>query len=111
LAIRYEQRGNKLPIWLKRWARWASLSPIEHAFQAINLSLFWLGHPQPAHITSQERAGILIKHLPSAQDQTLSLLQEYHAAIYTPRAGNISVARRAAITILLKTLQIRLKKP
>jgi hypothetical protein len=111
LAKQYERHGNVPPNWLNRWARWTNLSPIERAFHAINLSLFWLGHPQPAHITSRERAEVLIKHLPSAQGQTLSLLQEYHAATYTPRAGNISVARKAAIIILLKTLQIRLKKP
>ena len=107
----YEQRGNIPPHWLKRWVRWTQLSSIERAFQAINLSLVWLGHPQPAHITSQERAEVLIKYLPSAQDQTLLLLREYHAAMYTSRAGNDSAARKAARSILLKTLQNRKKKP
>ena len=111
LANRYEQHGNSPPNWLHRWARWTNLSPIERAFQAINLSLFWLGNAQPASVTSQKRAEVLIEYLPSAQDQTLSLLQEYHTATYTPRAGDIKIARKAAITILLKTLQIRLKKP
>jgi hypothetical protein len=111
LASNYERRGNVPPRWLNRWVRWANLSPIERAFQAINISLFWLGHPQPANVTSQKRAEVLIEYLPSAQDQTLSLLQEYHTATYTPRAGNTKIARKAAITILLKTLQIRLKKP
>ena len=110
LANSYERRGSVPPRWVMRWARWTTLSPIERAFQAINLSLFWLGHSQPAHITSQERAEVLIEHLPSAQDQTLSLLQEYHTAIYTPRAGNIAAARRAAMIILLKTWQIRVKE-
>ena len=86
LANQYERRGNIPPRWLNRWVRWTNLSPIERAFQAVNLSLFWLGQPQPAHITSQERAEVLIKHLPSAEDQTLSLLQEYHNSnLYTPR--------------------------
>ena len=111
LASNYERRGNVPPRWLNRWVRWANLSPIERAFQAINLSLLWLGDPQPAHITSQERAEALIKYMPSAQDQTLLLLREYHAAMYTSRAGNVSAARKAAMAILLKTLQIRLKKP
>jgi hypothetical protein len=110
LANSYERRGNTPPRWVMRWARWISLSPIERAFQAVNLSLFWLGQSQPAHSTSQERADVLIKYLPSAQDQTLSLLKEYHTATYTPRPGNIAVARRAAINILLKTWQIRIFK-
>jgi transglutaminase-like putative cysteine protease len=110
LANSYERRGNVPPRWLKRWVRWISLSQIERAFQAINLSLFWLGHPQAAHITSQKRAEVLIEHLPSAQDQTLSLLQEYHNTTYTPRGGNTAAARKAAATILLKTWQFRIKE-
>ena len=106
LANQYKQNGNISP----RWIRWASLSPIERAFQAINLSLFWLGHPQPAHSTSQIRAEILISQLPLARDQILSLLHEYETTIYTPRAGNIGIARKAAIGILLKTWQIRVKE-
>jgi transglutaminase-like putative cysteine protease len=110
LADSYKRRGSVPPLWVNRWIRWTNLSPIERAFQAINLSLFWLGHPQPADVTSQKRAEVLIEHLPSAQDQTLSLLKEYHTATYTPRPGNLAVARSAAITLLLKTLQFRIKE-
>ena len=110
LANNYERRGNVPPRWLNRWVRWTNLSPIERAFQAINLSLFWLGHPQPADVTSQKRAEVLIEHLPSVRDQALSLLQEYHTTIYTSRAGNITAARRAAMIILQKTWQIRVKE-
>ena len=110
LANNYERRGNIPPRWVNRWVRWTNLSPIERAFQSVNLSLFWLGQSQPAHTTSQERAEVLIEYLPSAQDQIRSLLQEYHTATYTPRPGNIAVARKAAITILLKTWQIWVKK-
>jgi transglutaminase-like putative cysteine protease len=110
LANQYERRGNIPPHWINLWVRWTNLSQIERAFQAINLSLFWLGHPQPAHITSQERAKILVNRLPLAQDQVLSLLLEYQTTLYTPRTGNIAVARKAAIMILLKTWQIRVKE-
>jgi hypothetical protein len=110
LANNYERRGNVPPLWLKRWVRWTNLSSIERAFQAINISLFWLGHPQAAHITSQQRAEVLIEHLPAVQDQTLSLLQEYHNTTYTPRGGNTATARKAAVTILLKTWQFRIKE-
>jgi hypothetical protein len=110
LASQYERRGNIPPRWLNRWIRWTKLSPIERAFQTVNLSLSWLGQPQPSHVTSQERANALIECLPSAQEQTLSLLQEYHNAIYTPRGGNLAAARKAALTILLRTWQIRIRK-
>jgi transglutaminase-like putative cysteine protease len=110
LAYQYERRGNIPPRWLQRWVRWVTLSPVERSFQSINLSLSLLGKSQPAHVTSQERAEILIKRLPSAQKQTLSLLEEYHNAIYTLRRGNVTVARKAAVTILLKTWQTRIKE-
>jgi transglutaminase-like putative cysteine protease len=110
LANSYERRGNVPPLWVNRWIRWTKLSPIERAFQSINLSLFWLGQPQPAYATSKERADVLIEHLPSAQDQIRLLLQEYHIATYTPRPGNLAFARSAAKTILLKTWESRVKK-
>jgi transglutaminase-like putative cysteine protease len=110
LANQYERRGNSLPRWVKRWVGWINLSPVERAFQAVNLSLFWLGHPQPSHITSKERVEALINHLPSVQDQALLLLQEYHNTLFTPRAGNVAAARKAAIMILLKTRQFRIKE-
>jgi transglutaminase-like putative cysteine protease len=110
LASQYERHGNAPPRWLNRWVRWTNLSPIERAFQAINLSLFWLGHPQPAHITSQKRAEFLIEYLPAEQGQILLLLQEYHTEIYTPHAGNTATARKAAAILLLKTWKIRLKR-
>ena len=110
LASRYTQSGNTPPRWLTRWVRWANLPPMERAFQAINFSLYWLGHPQPVHITSQERANILSTYLPSAQDQIFLLLQEYQTVLYTPRTGNLAAARRAALTILLKTWQTQVRK-
>lgn len=110
LAYQYERRGNVPPRWLKRWARWTSLSHIERAFQSINLSLYWLGKPQAAYVTSQERAEALLKCLPEAHEETLSLLQEYHNALYSPRAGNLVTARKAAAKILLKTWLARTKE-
>jgi hypothetical protein len=111
LANSYERRGSVPPRWVNRWIRWTNLSPIERSFQAINLSLFWLGQSLPAHTTSQERAEVLIEHLPSAEEQIRLLLQEYHIATYTPRPGNLVFARSAAITILLKTWKNWVKKP
>ncbi|MBI5952162.1 MAG: transglutaminase domain-containing protein [Chloroflexi bacterium] len=110
LAYQYERRGSVPPQWLSRWVRWTILSPIERAFQSVNLSLHWLGKPQPLHATSQERAQALIKLMPEAEEQTLSLLEEYHNAMYTPRAGNLHKARKAALTILVKARQTLIKE-
>lgn len=110
LAGRYARTGNTSPLWLDRWLRWTNLSAMERAFQAVNLSLYWLGSPQPIHKTSQERAAALITRLPSVEKETRNLLHEYQNTMYTRRAGNLAPARRAALIILIKTLQIRVKE-
>jgi transglutaminase-like putative cysteine protease len=110
LAGRYTRSGNNIPIWLSRWLRWTSLSPMERTFQAVNFSLYWLGSPQPISKTTQERADVLVKRLPSVEKETGILLQEYQMTMFTPQAGNIANARRAAFGILVKTWKIRIKE-
>ena len=110
LASRYTQSGSQPPRWLSRWVRWVGLSPVERAFQSINFSLRWLKHPMPMHATSQERANALIQKLPEVQQQASALLNEYQSTMYTRRTGNIATARKAAASILLTTLQTRIKK-
>jgi hypothetical protein len=110
LTYQYERRGNTPPHWVKNWLRWTTLSSIERAFQSVNLSLRWLGQPQSMHITPQERAEVLIKLLPEAEEQTLSLLQEYNNTIFTPRKGNLVNARKAAAGIIFKTWQALIRE-
>ncbi len=110
LAYQYERRGNVPPHWLKRWIRWTGLSQVERAFQSVNLSLYWLGRPQAAYITSQERANELVKSLPEGREEILTLLQEYHTTLYTPQTGSLVTARKAAAKILFKTLKARTKE-
>jgi hypothetical protein len=110
LAQRFTQNGNTPPRWLDRWVRWVTLSQMERAFQAVNLSLYWLDQSQAAYVTSQERAQALITCLPSVEEQTSILLREYQATLYTQHAGDLTAARKAAVTILLKAWQSRMKK-
>jgi transglutaminase-like putative cysteine protease len=109
LTARILQGGNHPPVWLENWTRWISLSEVERSFQAVNLSLFWLGHPQPRYITPRERTLVLIQHLPSAQADVTSLLHQYHTELYSPSAAQVNVARSAAIRILVKTWLARLR--
>jgi hypothetical protein len=107
LAGRYTQGDNALPNWMKNWTRWASLSDVEKSFQSINLSLYWLKHPQAVHMPSLQRAQLLIKQLPEAESDILALLNEYQASLYTPHMGNARLARRAAIQIVLRAWRKR----
>lgn len=109
LTGRFLQGGNTPPRWLENWTRWAGLSEVERSFQAINLSLFWLGHPQPRHATPNERAEILINYLPVARDEITALASQYQIEVYTPRAAQAKLARNAALRILVRTWQSRIR--
>ena len=104
-----EQKGWGIPAWLNRWVRWASLTPIEKSFQSINNALGWMGKPQPVHATPAERAEILMGLLPSAATAIEILLREHQAALFSPRAGDASLSRRAAGTVLYSTLTAQIK--
>ena len=110
LVERYGKSGSEPPHWLSNWAIWSNLPPIERDFHIINLSLRWLGKPQPLHTTPSERAQLLAKMLPAAKDAIRDLMREYQTALFTPRAANLSAAQRASRTILYVTLRTRIFK-
>jgi transglutaminase-like putative cysteine protease len=110
LGESYRRSGAQAPAWVDRWARWNRVSPIERSFHAVNLGLRWLGRPQAAHATPVERAQTLQTLLPSASTPVEILLAEHQAALFSPRPGNPGRARRAALEILVKTAQARLRR-
>jgi hypothetical protein len=82
---------------------------MQRAFHAIDLSLRWLRHSQPAHATPLERARALVDLLPSAQADIMALKAEHEAALFTNRAGDVERARRAGRKILLETARVCLR--
>jgi len=110
LESRYRKSGSQPPYWLLRWSRWVKLTSVEKSFEAINLSLRWLGHPPPVHITPGERARKLRLLLPGASEHIDILMEEQQTALFTPRAGNSIRARRAGLKVILETWRARLRK-
>lgn len=110
LENRYIKNGQQPPTWLKRWTKWTMLTSIERSFHTIDLSLRWLHHPQPSHTTPVERANTLGKLIPSAQAAISTLEQEHETILFTNHPGNIAAARKAALTIIFKTWQFRVKE-
>ncbi len=104
-----DRSGFKVPAWVNRWLLWSSLPAIERSFQSINTSLRLLGKPQGVHVTAAERAQLLRRLVPHASNSIETLLQEHHSALFSPREGDTTIARRAARDILYKTLSYRLK--
>lgn len=105
LRTAIERGGREAPAWL----HWGALSPIERAFQSVNLSLRWMGRPQAVHNTPAERAALLKRLVPNAADNIEVVLNELQAELFSPRGGNTPAARRAAWVILFKTVYARLR--
>jgi len=103
----YTRNGATPPDWVDRWVRWNSLTSIERSFHAVNVSLRWMGKPQPMYVTPSERATLLKEILPSAHLSIDILLEEHQAALFSRRPGNMTRARRSALSLLGTALRAR----
>jgi hypothetical protein len=93
------------PDWLRRWAYFSGLKPIEHSFGVVFQSLRWLGaKPSPAQ-TPAEVAAALTARLPEVAEETRSLLREYQSALYSQKHNNLFIARQAAKKIRCQALR------
>ena len=86
------------------------MTSVEHSFTSINLSLRWLGSPQPIYATAAERAAELIKLLPAAKEYIEAVSSEHQSALFTKHSADLSRARRAGILIILHTLHFTFLK-
>jgi transglutaminase-like putative cysteine protease len=89
----------KPPAFLQWWAIWATHTPVVRAYLALNQALVRLGASPAPSETPNERAANLTRLLPAASSSIQSLLTEYHAEVYGPRAGDVQVARQAGRAI------------
>jgi transglutaminase-like putative cysteine protease len=103
---RAERTGGRAPRWIRAWAAWTRLTPIERAFQAVNLSLRWLGEPAPAHATPRERAERLIGRMPRGQAEVQKLSRQHEAALFGREAVSIPAARLSALKVLLHAFRV-----
>ena len=93
------------PDWLRRWAYFAGLTPIERSFGVVYQSLRWLGtKPSPA-LTPAETAAALIARLPDVAEEIRSLLREYQHAIYSQKHGYLFIARQTEDIIRCQALR------
>lgn len=115
---RAAQTGTKPPRWIRTWAAWTRLTPMERSFETINFSLHSFGERMPVHASAGERAKALIRLLPTARSQVQALTEHHEAALFSrggesdlPQRGAVlRGARRAAMSILLYIIWARLIK-
>lgn len=94
-----ERTGIDVPAWIIRWERWVKLSPIERAFESVNFALRNLDQAVPVHTTPVERATKLMRILPMKADEIKVLLDEHQTSLYTSRVADVTLARRAALSL------------
>ena len=93
------------PDWLRHWAYFAGLKPIERTFGMVFQSLRWLGaKPSPAQ-TPAEAAAALTAYLPEVAEETRSLLREYQHALFSQKHNDLNIARRAGKLIRRQALR------
>lgn len=118
LEARATRTGSAPPRWIRTWAAWTRLSPMQRSFETVNFSLRSFGERMPVHASAGERAKLLSRLLPTARSQ-VQVLTEHHEAALFSRAGESDLpqksavlrgARRAATSILLHTILARLIK-
>lgn len=95
-----ERRGERGPAWVRNAALFVLADPFERAFHPVNLSLRWLEQPPAPHLTPAERVKILNEALPEGVEEIEILLSEYHSSQYSPRGGNLALARQASRRLL-----------
>ena len=106
----FERFGTQTPVWISSWIIWNQLTPVERSFASVNVSLRWLGIPQPVSATAAERAAQLIKRLPSATTYIEIVASEHQSALFSARPADPVRARRAGLLILLHTLRFTIRK-
>ncbi len=122
LPIKVERRmlrlGLKPPAFLRRWARYARLSPTQRSYLEINRALSRLGYPPALHETPAERASSLVTLVPASVNPVHSLLDVYHRATYGQSLDDPATAQRAGKEIrklsylaLLRRLLARFQEP
>jgi hypothetical protein len=93
------------PGWLRRWAYYSGLKPIERAFSAVFQGLHWLGAGVTPTQTPAEAVAVLIENLPQVKEQAGSLLREYQYALYSQKKNDLHTARQAAELIRRQALR------
>jgi hypothetical protein len=95
----FQRAGIKSPAFLKRWASYASLAPVQRSYLEINRALRRLGQPPADGLTPAERAASLEGILPSSGPYVTVLLTEYEHSIYSLIPANRVQAQTAGAQV------------
>ncbi len=111
LDVGLRRLGWTPPGFVRRWARWALLNPLERAYGEIDRALALLGAGSDPAETPAERAAALADRLPAASEETYFLLFQYQAATYSGGRCDVQGAQEAGRTIRSLSWRAKLCRP
>ncbi len=91
-----EKNSLPVPAWLQRRAWLAGLSPLARLYNDVYRGLHGLKVPTTSAQTPGEAAVLLKAHLPGADEQVHTLLDEYQPDVYGTTPGSLEKAHPAA---------------
>ncbi|MGB9800049.1 MAG: transglutaminase domain-containing protein [Thermanaerothrix sp.] len=109
LEQQWLNRGWHAPGWLRFWANYVRLTPMERLFLQFELiSHIFHSMAQPG-MTAEERVRALVKHYPWLEAPATRFLSEYEKAIYSPYASDLTTARHTLKDLWREAIRYRFK--
>jgi hypothetical protein len=88
--------GIRPPYWLRRWALFEQLTPLERIFSGVPFMLRLLGGSSSPSQTPAEQINTLVGLMPSGSEPAAVILEEYQRSIYSPYPPDVQNARQAS---------------
>lgn len=104
------EKGFQTPNWLKRWAQYQEMQPVERIFQMVRRLLRLQGVRITAGQTAREQVELLKELVPEVENEAEILLHEFQQEAYSPYLGNIDTAWTAQRRITKKVLRAWVKR-
>ncbi|NMB90921.1 MAG: transglutaminase domain-containing protein [Chloroflexi bacterium] len=90
-----KKRGIQVPPLLQNWAQFSAAPPMDRLFAQVTWMTRFLGRPVPPGLTAAERIQEIVEGVPESETAAVTLLDEYHRAVYSPHGYDLAQARRA----------------
>ncbi len=109
LEQQWINRGWRAPGWLRFWANYVRLTPMERLFLQFELISRVLGQADLPGMTPEERIQALVNRYAWLKAPALLFLLEYEKAIYSPYTSDLTTARHALKTLWRQVIRYRLR--
>lgn len=103
----FDNRGWKVPKWLKLWASYSKLSDVTRAFSKIIWSLYLFKKPVQISLTPSEIVHEYNSIFPEMKDISTITLLEYQKAIYSNQEVDLKLIQENSNKLFLYSLKLK----